>query len=115
MSVESYVVLESQKYHSYHHNNGPNFLVLGTALFVLVRKWNYSICHQKIGKNIANFLESVSDMSDAEDERKPPVKRCYDEQVDNIHGDINTENTKSRQMYHNNKISMKKKEVEDIK
>ena len=43
----------------------------------------FQYLHKKIGKNIANFLESVSDISDEEDERKPPAKRCHDGQVDN--------------------------------
>ena len=48
-------------------------------------------------------------MSDEEDERKLPAKRCHDGQVDNDHNDINVENQKSRQMHRNNNNSMKKK------
>ena len=40
-------------------------------------------------------------MSDEEDERKPPAKRCHDGQVDNGHSEINIENKKSRQMHYN--------------
>ena len=43
-------------------------------------------------------------MSDEEDKRKPPTKRCHDGQVDNDHSDINVENKQSRQMYHSKKV-----------
>ena len=64
---------------------------------------------KKFGKNIVSFLESLSDVSDEEEERKPPAKSRHDGQVDNVHIEINVENKKSRQMYHNNKILMEKK------
>ena len=49
-------------------------------------------------------------MSDEDDERKPPAKRCYNEQVDNINSDMNVETTKkSRQERYNKKISKEKK------
>ena len=51
-------------------------------------------------------------MSDTEDERKSPAKRCYDEQVDNINSDINVKTTKkSRQEYYNKKFSKEKKNI----
>ena len=94
------MVPEPQKCHPYHHSFSPNFLVLGKASFVSGNvKSRY--LPPKIGKNVANFFESVSDMSDEEDERKPPAKRCHDGQVDNGHSEINIENKKSRQMHYN--------------
>ena len=45
-------------------------------------------------------------MSDKDDERKPPAKRCYDEKFDKIVSDTNVEKSKkTRQEYCNKKIS----------
>ena len=50
-------------------------------------------------------------MSDEDEERKPPAKRCYNEQVDNIISERNVETTKkSRQERYNKKFSKEKKE-----
>ena len=49
-------------------------------------------------------------MSDKNDERKPPAKRCYDEKLDKIVSDTNVEKSKkSRQEYYNNKKSQETK------
>ena len=62
----------------------------------------------KIGKKYCQFFFSI--MSDEDDERKPPAKRCYNEQVDNINSDINVETTKKLpQEHYNKKFSKGKK------
>ena len=63
----------------------------------------------QIGKKIANFFFSIR--LDEDEERKPPAKRCYNEQVDNIISERNVETTKkSRQERYNKKFSKEKKE-----
>ena len=94
VSVESLVLLEAQKCHSYHHNLSPNFPVLGNASFI---SGNVELQYLpiKIGKNIANFFNYKFIMPE-NDECRPPTKRSFSEKNDCLNVDVNVEKNQDR-------------------